>query len=502
MNEEWHPFPRQEEALKVKVFEELFGGARGPGKTQTGIVWLLKPFNEALPADAISKYRALIIRKNATDLTDWIDRAVRMYQRYGAKLGSELGSPCIRFPSGAKFRLGHLKDKDAYSKYIGHEYQRMLIEELNQIVDESDYLKLISSCRSTIPGLDARVFATTNPGGAGHVWIKNRFIDVAPWGTKYYTVDTIKGREITRSRIFINATIDDNPVLTELDPGYILSIEALQKTDPELYKAWRFGDWNVFAGMFFKTWRDRLHITQPFIPYPSSLIVGGMDWGRNSKPSHKAAFCFSLDVVEKVFYQDISFHRCKTFLEVAGKEKNVKEWSKEIKTRLSDFGLKIDNVAWIRGDPAMFTKGLDMSLSIADQFMEEGITLQPASNDRLGGWEAMKKWLSIAPDGFPYWQIAANCTYLASSIPGLVYDDTQVEDLDSDGDDHGADCERYKHKHIRWIDGGSGAILTDRLQATQKLPIIVNGKQQGFDLTPFETASTDMGGSTRVIGGE
>lgn len=62
------------------------------------------------------------------------------------------GNPAeIKFPSGAIIRTGHLKDENAYSKYQGHEYQKILIEELTHIPRESDYEKLLGSCRSTVP---------------------------------------------------------------------------------------------------------------------------------------------------------------------------------------------------------------------------------------------------------------------------------------------------------------------------------------------------------------
>jgi hypothetical protein len=484
----WYPYPgMQTKMLQTKAFECMAGGARGPGKTMAGVVWLAKP--DLLRS---SQARALVIRKNADDLVDWLDRARYHYAAYG---GIVTGKPAvIKFPSGYTIRTGHLKDDNAYTKYQGQEYQRMLIEELTQIPSEKQYLQLLGSCRSTIQGIDARVMATTNPGGVGHQWVKKRFVDPHAWGKIFI------GQDTGRLRVFYPGLLDDNTVLMDNDPGYVKYLDGLKLVDIELWKAWRNGDWNVFSGMFFKNWRDYLHVTPGFIPNPASLVVCGMDWGRNSRPTHQAAFCFTASVVEKVYYNNSYFHRVKTFLEVAGKEKNVKEWSKEIKDKFNDFNLNIRNIAWTRGDPAMFTKGLDLSLSIADQFMDEDILIQPASNDRLGGWESMKKWLSLAPDGWPYYQVGDNCRYLATSLPGLIYDEKKVEDLNSDGDDHGADAERYKLKHLRWIDASSGAVLTDQLQATQKLPIIVkDGKQQGLDLTPFERSNTP--GNTRVIGG-
>ena len=168
---EWRPHPgKQEEALRRNEFEVLYGGQRGGGKTDAGLVWLTEYIQHP-------RYRALVIRKNSEDLSDWIDRAAYLYQRYGAR---PTGKPAtITFPSGAKIRTGHLKDDLAYTKYQGHEYQRILIEELTQIPDETRYLQLISSCRTSIPELIPQIFCTTNPGGLGHAWVKARFIDVA-----------------------------------------------------------------------------------------------------------------------------------------------------------------------------------------------------------------------------------------------------------------------------------------------------------------------------------
>ena len=118
------------------------------------MAWLLR-------ATQFPDARMLVIRRNADDLADWIDRAHKMYPY--AKI---TGKPAtIRFPSGAIIRTGHLKDDQAYTKYQGHEYQRVLIEELTQIPSEESYLKLISSCRSTIEGIEAKIFFTSNQAG-------------------------------------------------------------------------------------------------------------------------------------------------------------------------------------------------------------------------------------------------------------------------------------------------------------------------------------------------
>ena len=79
--------------LKRNEFEILFGGSRGGGKTQAGIAWLTRWIDNP-------KYRALIIRRNADDLGDWVGRAREMYSGLGADFAYR--PAIIKFPSGAE----------------------------------------------------------------------------------------------------------------------------------------------------------------------------------------------------------------------------------------------------------------------------------------------------------------------------------------------------------------------------------------------------------------
>lgn len=219
----WKPYPKQEVALSSSAYEILYGGARGGGKTDAGIHWLAYDVSHPL-------FRALVIRKNFTDLSDWRDRAEAVYARLGAKYVKDT----FIFPSGAKIVLGHLNTQDAYRRYQGHEYQRMLIEELTHIPSERLYLQLISSCRSTVPELRPQIFATSNPGEIGHRWVKARFISPSVPLTKF------RDPESGRMRLFVPATVDDNPTLCDADPDYVRFLDSL----PDDLKAqWRFGSW-------------------------------------------------------------------------------------------------------------------------------------------------------------------------------------------------------------------------------------------------------------------
>lgn len=230
----WQPQPKQALALARTEKEILYGGARGGGKTDAGMAFPLYHIGNPL-------FRALVIRRNADDLKDWIDRATRMYSSCGA---TPVGSPAeFRFPSGAIIRTGHLNDADAYTKYQGHEYQNMVIEELTQIPREDDYEKLLGSCRSTIADVPAQIFCTTNPDGVGWAWVKNRW-NIPDHPNPNNPIITSHRDEVSgveNKLVFVPALIWDNEKLIKADPGYIDYLRSI--TDPDLRDAWLNGSW-------------------------------------------------------------------------------------------------------------------------------------------------------------------------------------------------------------------------------------------------------------------
>lgn len=239
------------------------------------------------------------------------------------------------------------------------------------------------------------------------------------------------------------------------------------------------------AGQFFPEFNYLKHIIPYHLPFKSNVIIGGMDWGR------VAPFVVLFSEVQKVNWEGKNFLRTTTFLEVSGIEKTPREWANEIKDRLNNFNLVLDDISWIRGDPAMFTKGQDNSISIADQFKVEGIKIKPASNDRIGGWENLHNWLSIAPDGLPYWQITKNCKGLTSTLPQLVSDENKIEDVDTNGPDHWADSARYFFKHLKWIDAKVGGVIHKGGEKIQlKTAEFIGNKQVGINLDDFIDPNT------------
>lgn len=424
----WQPHEGpQTDALSRPEFEVLYGGARGGGKTEAGLAWLVEPqyaMNE--------KYRALVIRKNVEDLRDWIDRAKWFYQPLQARA---VGNPVeFRFPSGAKIRTGHLRDEGAYEKYQGHEYHKILIEELTQIAKLEDYLKLVSSCRSTVDGLIPQVFSTTNPGGPGHQWVKQRWVDVAR-NTTYWDKIT------KRARIFIPARVTDNPTLVKKDPQYISMLDGLPD---DLRRAWREGDWDVYEGQFFKTFRRDVHVIDNGEIPDGWLRFRTIDYG------YRAPFCCLWMAVD--YDYNVIVYR-----EHYEAEKELPLHMEKVSTL--SLGEKYRATV---GDPSMWAKNpvtanrrdsvTPTHRSIADIMAMGGISVIKANNDRMSGWSLVRQYLDWEgpieePKRRPKLFIMEGCVNLIRELAEAIYDKHKIEDLDTKGSDHALDALRYGMLH-------------------------------------------------------
>lgn len=410
----WMPHEGQQTlALSRGEYEILYGGARGGGKTDAGIAWLTRWLNNP-------KFRGLVIRRNSDDLSDWIDRATQLYYHLG---GKPTGNPAIfKFPSGARIKTGHLKDDNAYTKYQGHEYHKIVIEELTQIPTEENYLKLISSCRSTVEDLDPQVFSTTNPGGVGHNWVKERFnIKGAP-------TEAIKSVDeaTERPRVFIPGRIEDNPTLFDNDPGYVAFLEGLPK---DLRRAWRDGDWDIFAGQYFAEWRPEKHVINPREIPSSFRKFRCIDHGR-AAPT--ACMWGAIDYDGRIIW----------YREYYMKGVDADLNAQKIRE------LSLDEEYWFTVlDSACFSK-TGTGETIAEIYLRNGVNAAPSPKNRLAGWALFHEYLRDQEDKLPKMTFFKTCTNAIDSIPTLIHDEKKPEDLDTTGEDHAADAISYALQYM------------------------------------------------------
>lgn len=413
---EWRPHPRQELFLRSPAREILFGGARGGGKTDAGIIWVARPSIQ----DKSGKFRGLVLRETAESLADWVDRANEIYSKTG---GTLVRSPTPRFvwPWGAKIFTGHLKDARSIQKYLGREFQRILVEELTQIADRDLYDKLLGSCRSTIPNLDARIAATTNPGGPGHYWVKKRFVDPVQPGRIFREA----GSQLTRQ--FIPSLVTDNPTLCQNDPAYIEYLDSLPE---KLRRAWRFGDWSVLEGSYFTEFSRLTHTCRPFeIPSSWSRYIA-IDWGYWPDPCVCLWFAVSPDSRRKeVLYRER--HWTRTIPEDVAKD--IRYISRD------------ERVSVAIADPSMWAS--KSGPSDAEKMAYEGLPLVQADNARVQGWTRMHELFKLRKIGdgvtAPTLKIFNTCVKSIESIEICQHDQHNPMDVADNKLDHWADCIRY-----------------------------------------------------------
>ncbi len=375
-----------------------------------------------------------MLRRNGTDLSDWMDRAERVYKYFGAELKDKNKQPYFLFPSGAKINLGHLKDEDAYTKYQGHEYQRMLIEELTQIKSELLYSKLIGSCRSTIPELRPQILLTTNPGGKGHGWVRKRFIAAAPPNSFF------KNESTNRLAIYIPAKLEDNPHLMEADPEYVLQLEGLKIIDEKLYRAWRSGEWDAFEGQVFTEWAYDKHVFSKFwVPLEQCKRIAAMDWGFRAPAS--------MHWLAETPENGLGVRHVLIFREVYRTGMTPRQWG-QLMARLQ----KVDPVSYLVLPHDCFSSDQGQETiaeQMAHEFKEAGVSLpivraislnRGARRSRLG---LMHSGLAMSPDGYPYLMVHESCLNLIRTLPELPYSETDVEDVDTDSEDHAYDSATY-----------------------------------------------------------
>jgi hypothetical protein len=417
----WKPLnKRQNEALRRSEFEVFCGGERGGGKSEVGRAWLLEPEYLNNPM-----YRALILRKNSNDLDDWIFR-MKAFCGSSIEIG---GSPCtIKFPGGGRGTLGHLANKDSWSHYVGHEYQKVLLEEINIIPDETRYLMVLGSCRSSVPELRPQCMSSGNPGNVGHMWVKKRFVDCA---REKAWVDPSSGL----SRIFIPLKLRENYKL----PG---TYEQTLRLLPEaIQRAWIEGDWDALAGQMFHHMPE-LEAPHHITTDEADTLEGSFDFG-SSDTGHSS---FGLWYTDKQGRP----HRVLTWYHKLGH--TAGEQAQELLEYISTFGFTGGRPPKIvRADPAIFAKRKELGLgatpkSVADIFMEvTGWKFVPAPNARVNGWRICQEYFgvdTITKEAKSFaWEGYNNTFYECFQMQ--VRDPDNPDDISSNNWDHVCDETRY-----------------------------------------------------------
>lgn len=201
------PTEPQAAFLTLPQREALYGGAAGGGKSDALLM-------AALQYVHIPDYTALLLRRSFPDLAmpgAIMDRAKDWLGGTDARWNEQRKT--WRFPSGATLTFGYLQDERDKYRYQGAEFQFVGFDELTQFL-ASPYRYLFSRLRK-LKGANVpiRMRGATNPGGIGHEWVLQRFIEEGE----------------LRGRPFVPAKLTDNPYLDAEE--YVQSLSELSPTE-------------------------------------------------------------------------------------------------------------------------------------------------------------------------------------------------------------------------------------------------------------------------------
>lgn len=435
----WRPQPRQAAFMARFEDEALYGGAAGGGKSDCALA-------EGLRQVQIPHYRGLILRKTFPQLTELMDRSTEIYPRAFPAAQFSESKHVWTFPSGAKIYFGSLQYPKDRLNYQGKRYDFIDFDELTQFQWE-EYSYLFSRNRPNGPGTRCYIRAQANPGGIGHGWVKERFITAGPPMRTIWEPVSIRcpdGHEERqwKSRVFVPSSVFDNPILLANDPNYLTRLASMPEQER---RALLYGDWDSFSGQVFTEWRNdpehyadrrHTHVISPFRVPEEWRVWRSFDWGY-SRPF--SCGWYAVDP-ERRLYRIRELYGCTGAPNVGVRWEPSRVAQAIRRIEGEDPNLRGRRILGV-GDPAIWAStGTE---SIGALMERERVYFERGENSRLDGKMQVHHRLAFDADGFPMLYVFDTCRHFIRTVPNLVYDEADVEDVDTSGEDHIYDELRY-----------------------------------------------------------
>lgn len=354
---------KQDLFIEANAFEVLFGGAAGGGKSHGQLIDAL------LYALECPKSSQIIFRSTFADLEKSLIRKSR--DLYPTSIATYNDSKHTwKFKNGSIIDFGYIQyEKDVY-QYQSAEYDVIRFDELTHFT-EFEYLYMISRCRGANP-YPKHVKSSTNPGGIGHTWVKKRFIDIGE-PNKVHECKLSEDNDTLSTRIFIPSLVQDNKFMLEYDPGYVDRLDALPEKEREALK---YGNWDIFDGVFFSEFKRRIHVVPKFqIPKHWNKYI---------------AFDYGLDKFAVLFIALDEKNRAYVYNYIHKENLIVSEAAQTLKSYMRGETYK---AIFAPGD--LWHRHSDTGKSTAELFRNNGLVLSQTSQDRHAGWLAVHEWLKI-----------------------------------------------------------------------------------------------------------
>lgn len=239
----------------------IYGGSAGAGKT---FALEMEPMRHL----SVKNFTAVLLRRTSKQITKaggpW-DESLNLYPHVGGKPKSSVLE--WHFPAGSKVAMGHIEYEKDLQAWDGSQIALLLFDQLESFTERM-FFYMLSRNRSAC-GVRPYVRATCNPDASS--WLKGFILwwldqdtgfpikersGVLRWlvryGRKLNWFDTKAEAKVfcqendidvsaPKSVTFIPATLDDNKILMEKDPGYKSNLQAMSKYDRNRLLG---GNWN------------------------------------------------------------------------------------------------------------------------------------------------------------------------------------------------------------------------------------------------------------------
>lgn len=415
------PLPKQAVGHALSQPNVLYGGAFAGGKSMW-LRWGLIMMCLWFPG-----FRALLMRRDRTDLET--SQLIDVEQEVPKQVARYVkGRAQLQFPNGSLIQFGHCATEETFKKWLSSQWDAIALDEASTFTPTM-LTNLQMRLRTKRPHLiRPQYLLASNPGGPGHNWLRSRAMlkkvpeaedasyDPALWA-------------------YLHAVVEDN---TFIDPEHAQRLETLP---PDRRRAYRLGDWSIFIGQFFTSISPTIHE----FSFPDDMPRGwewwpkyrAYDWGY-AKPA--CMLWFTVDPKGSPWL----------YRELYGAEYEIEDFMAEV-VRLSAGDCKGKaRFEWTVADPSCWNR--DSKKTKAHRALEAGVPMIPASRShsgkgsRVDGWDLMRRYLN--PETTPMLRIAKQCENWWWTVPTLISDEKNPEDVDTDLEDHAADATRYGLMHL------------------------------------------------------
>jgi len=413
-------------------------------------------------------WKGILFRQTFPQLSDVISKSKKWFHKIFPKAKYNEAAHHWTWPDGEMLLLRQFQRDNDYWNYHGHEYPWIGWEELTNWASPTGYKLMMSCCRSSRKGMPRKVRSTTNPYGVGHNWIKQRFqlpgmMDRAIMDSKD------KDGNIEPPRMAIDSDLKENHALMDNDPNYLTMILSAARNDAER-KAWQHGSWDIVAGgMFDDVWDPKIHQLEPFDIPAEWRITRAFDWG-SSKP-------FSVGWWAESDGSDVMLRNGKWRSTIKGDFYRIQEWygwsgepneglrmlNKDISHGIIERELRWGLYGKVKAGPAdgaifTITNGTSVAMEMEATVRINGKNYRGATfiaadkrpGSRVIGWDVCRQRLKNAkleegkPREHPGLFIFNTCPQFLRTFPVLPRDDKNLDDVDTNAEDHIGDEARYQ----------------------------------------------------------